>query len=429
MAAPSKNGYRKLKIEDVVFRDDLYPRDAHDPRLIEAYSENLEVMPPIEVNQRNELIDGFHRLKAHQITGAATVEAVVTETSSDAELLRLACIRNANHGYQLMVKDKQAMARQIYNAASDDDRPDLKKELPGIFSVTARTMQTWLSRIDKDIEAAKKAKAFDLWLACHTQEEIAGVVNVDRSTISTWIRNFVKIGNLSEIHKTAALFGDFEQQLYNVWKRQLKTNEVSHPGNSEQSILENLLHAYTEPFDVVVDPCAGGGSTIDVCKARFRRYHVSDLTPAITRENEIRQNDLTAQLPCVPRWNAVKLVYLDPPYWKQAEGWYGDSPSNLANMDAEAFHAELAGIVDRFAAKLQVGAKIAMLIQPTQWKAPGRGFVDHLAAVIKRVDLPIVQRVQCPYESQQATAQMVEWAKASRSWLVLSRELIVWEIG
>jgi site-specific DNA-adenine methylase len=52
-----------------------------------------------------------------------------------------------------------------------------------------------------------------------------------------------------------------------------------HFGNSEVRWLDNLLYLYTQPFDIVVDPFAGGGSTIDVCKKRFRRYWVSDRKP------------------------------------------------------------------------------------------------------------------------------------------------------
>lgn len=47
--------------------------------------------------------------------------------------------------------------------------------------------------------------------------------------------------------------------------------------------MDNLLYLYTEPFDVVVDPFAGGGSTIDVCRKRFRRYWVSDRKPIVER--------------------------------------------------------------------------------------------------------------------------------------------------
>jgi hypothetical protein len=57
-----------------------------------------------------------------------------------------------------------------------------------------------------------------------------------------------------------------------------------------------LLYLYTSPFDVIVDPFAGGGSTIDICKKRLRRYFVSDRKPIVEREKEIRTHDLTSGL-------------------------------------------------------------------------------------------------------------------------------------
>jgi hypothetical protein len=56
--------------------------------------------------------------------------------------------------------------------------------------------------------------------------------------------------------------------------------------------VDNLLYLYTKPFDIVLDPFAGGGSTIEVCKKRFRRKMFSDHKPIVERETEIRQYDL-----------------------------------------------------------------------------------------------------------------------------------------
>ncbi|MBI5249346.1 MAG: hypothetical protein HY912_07620 [Desulfomonile tiedjei] len=61
---------------------------------------------------------------------------------------------------------------------------------------------------------------------------------------------------------------EFDQPLYNIWKFKNKSNTVSHFGNSEVTIVDNLLPKYAKPFDIVVDPFAGSGSTIDVCKKR-----------------------------------------------------------------------------------------------------------------------------------------------------------------
>lgn len=225
---------------------------------------------------------------------------------------------------------------------------------------------------------------------------------------------------------------DFEVPVYNVWKQQTKTAGSRHFGNSEVTWVDRLLYLYTKPFDLVIDPFGGGGSTLEVCRKRWRRCFISDRKPVIERKAEIRQHDLTEGLPKPPSWKDVKLVYLDPPYWKQAEGRYSEDPTDLANMDLDRFHDALAKVVSDFAAKLaqcRASAHIALIIQPTQWKAPNRQFTDHAAEMIRRVKYPLAQRIQAPYESQQCTAQMVEWAKENRQVLVLSREIVVWKVG
>jgi hypothetical protein len=183
----------------------------------------------------------------------------------------------------------------------------------------------------------------------------------------------------------------------------------------------------------VVDPFAGGGSTIDLCKKRLRRYWVSDRKPIVEREKDIRRHDLiTADgeiaLPDLKgRWGDVRLVYLDPPYWRQAQGQYSTDPTDLANVDLEAFNRYLSGIVNGFAKKLTT-AHIALIIQPTQWSADERRTVDHIADMLRLVKAPLVARYSVPYESQQYNAQQVEWAKAHRRCLVLTREIVVWEV-
>lgn len=416
----------EIKVADVVFRDDLYPRIETSAVTVQKYAEDLDVLPPIEVNQRNELIDGWHRWTAHKKNGADVIRAVVTETKSDAELLERAIATNATHGLQLSQQDKRDMARRIYHATAEKERDATKKRLAKILSVSERTIREWLSRIDKDSKEARDRRIFDLWLACYSVDEIADTCGVGKATVSEICS---EAANLPESNKPAANhLTDFSPPLYNIWKQQEKTAGSSHFGNSEVRWVDNLLYLYTQPFDVVVDPFAGGGSTIDVCKKRFRRYYVSDRKPIVEREKEIRRHDLTEGLPKPPQWKDVRLVYLDPPYWIQAEGQYSNDPSDLGNMPLEEFTASLAKVIKDFSKKLTSGAVIALIIQPTQWKAEGRAYTDHIADMIRAVDLPIDMRFSVPYESQQCTAQMVEWAKAERRCLVLTREIVCWRV-
>jgi hypothetical protein len=413
-----------LKVNEIVFREDLYPRLAKVPTLVQQYTECLEVLPPIEVNQRNELIDGWHRWTAHKKADKESIAVIVTHTQSDIHLLELAIERNSAYGLQLNQEEKRDIARRIYNITPEREREGKKKHLAKILSVTERAVRDWLSRIDKDTKEARNKRIFGLWLACHTQEEIAEREGIHHSTVQEVLR---EMAELPKSAKAAAdHLTDFKPPIFNIWKQQEKSPGSSIFGNSEVRWLDNLLYLYTKPFDIVIDPFAGGGSTIDLCCKRFRRYWVSDRKPVIEREEEIRQWDIVDGLPRLPRWQDVSLVYLDPPYWKQSEKKYSDSPNDLANMSLEDFNKTLSGLVNAFGNKLPPSAHIALLIQPTQWNAPNRETVDHVADMLRLVRLPLKMRYSCPYESQQATAQMAEWAKENKKCLVLTREIIVW---
>lgn len=420
------NGHQVIDLDKVIFRTDLYPRLETSPVTVQKYADDLEVLPPILVNQRYELIDGWHRWTAHKKAKVEQIKIDVIETVSDAHLLELAIEYNASHGLQLSQEDKRNMARQIYHATPERERDEKKKQLAKVLSVSERAIRDWLGRIDKDSKEARNKRIFDLWLACYTQGEIAEMVGVTKETVSEVCQ---KMANLPESDKlTASHLTDFDPPLYNIWKQQEKSNGTKHFGNTESRWLDNLLYLYTQPLDIVVDPFAGGGSTIDLCKKRYRRYWVSDRLPVPERADQIRQHDITQGLPSLNgRWADVKLVYLDPPYWKQAEGKYSKDPTDLANMSLEDFNQALSGLIHSFAKKL-TNAYIALIIQPTQWKAPEKQFTDHVGDVLRMIKLPVDMRYSVPYESQQCTAQMVEWAKENKKTLVLTREIIIWKI-
>lgn len=440
----------KIKVNDVVFREDLYPRAQIDPATAQKYAEVTDLTPPIEINQNNELIDGRHRLTAHKKKELEFIDCFVTETKSDLDLLELSIERNNAHGYQLSSQDKKKDARTIYKLTPIEEQAEKKKSLAELLSVTPQTVNNWLKDIDQDNKDERNNLIINLWLSCHTEQEIADAVGVSKMKISRVCNSFknfeicYKSGNFDNIEDLDERFDaekeysqemsahekDFEIPIYNIWRKQNKTNDVSHFGNSEQTWVDRLLYLYTKPFDVVVDPFAGGGTTIDVCAKRLRRHFVSDRKPIIEREHEIREFDVTNGLPPLPRWKDVKLVYLDPPYWKQAEGQYSDDDADLANMTLDTFNAHLSGLIKEFGKKLKGGepSYIALIIQPTQWKSEGRIIADHIADMIKFVKLPLDARYSVPYSTEQYTPQMVNWAKENRKCLVLTREIIVWRV-
>jgi len=422
-----------ISVSEVVFREDLYPRIEHDPRLVQKYSEDLEVLPPIEVNQHHELIDGWHRWTAYRKIGAETIPVIITQTKSDVEFLSLAIERNAKHGQQLTNTDKRKMAIRLFNSgAGVSDKTYLAK----ILSVSQKTIDRYLKETEDRIKVDRDAKIFGMYLSGHTQQEIADAVGVTQKTVDNGLESLVNLDRCPKLLKIAALFeDDFKAPLYNVWRFTKSSNNVAHFGESEQTIVENLLYLYTAPFDLVVDPFAGGGSTIDICKKRLRRVWASDRKPIPERENDIRKHDIVTDgiPPLNNRWSDVSLTYLDPPYWKQAEGQYSNDAEDLANQSIEDFTRNLSNLVIEVGKRQSKGV-IALLIQPTQWRSPDRKFTDHVFDVIRAVqdsgvNLELVNRVSCPYNSEQYNPQMVNVAKDEKLLLVLTRELIVWRCG
>jgi len=420
-----------ISVSEVVFRKDLYPRIEHSQQKAQEYSENLDQLPPIEVNQHNELIDGFHRWTAHKLKSVEKIEAIVIETSSDEHLLELAIQKNAAHGLQMSQADKRKMAIRFYSIG--ERNPDRKKYLAKLLSVTVRAVQEWVADLDQAEREERKKTIQDLYLKCYTAEEIGHVVGLSKDAVEKEVSLINE--DIRSVGKVTFSEPDYAPPIYNVWAFGKKTNETQHFGNTEQRIVDNLLWLYTEPLDIVVDPFGGGGSTLDVCKARGRRCWISDRKPKPGMEDKIRTMDVCEELPSLnKRWSDVSLVYLDPPYWKQAENEYSSDSADLANMTLQEFTEKMVGVVRRFGEKMRDGSVIALIIQPTQWRAEPKGsFADHVFDIVQGVSkskkLTVENRVSCPYSSEQCTPQLVTWAKENKKLLVLSRELTVWKVA
>ena len=101
-------------------------------------------------------------------------------------------------------------------------------------------------------------------------------------------------------------------------------------------------------------------------------------------------------------------------------------------MELDQFHKTLNWFILRCSERMKSGAHIAMLMQPTQWHARDRHFSEDHTFEIRRtlLDAPLrfVKTISVPYESQQANAQQVEWAKENRDILEIGRTITVWEV-
>ncbi|MDQ3541693.1 MAG: site-specific DNA-methyltransferase [Chloroflexota bacterium] len=424
---------KNVLLSAIKFDESLYPRrDGHKPNLVQKYAETLDQIEAhkkyIAVAADGTLLDGRHRHLAYRTVANGEdreIPAFSYDVHDRGDMFDIAAQLNSTHGDQLSKQDKIDAAQKMYRQFGRT-----QDEIAQVLSASKTLVNDALRSILADERKARKKNVIDLWMRCETTAYIAEDENIDTKTV----RNIIEEWGEKYRNTKFPMFEDdgWKAPLYNIWNFHKLTNDSEHFGNSAQEIVDNLLYMYTEPFDIVLDPFAGGGSTIDVCKKRSRRYWVSDRKPIEARAGDIRQSDISEGPPPLhKRWSDVSLVYLDPPYWRQAQNQYSQDPSDLANMDLEQFYGTLVVYVKSLVSKLRKGAHIALLIQPTQWSADDRQVVDHVFDLVQRMTGSTVQykhRIICPYSTEQYNAQQVTWAKDQREVLVLNRELIVWEV-
>ena len=401
----------KIQSDKIVYREDLYPRFEPSQSTIQKYSDSIDHLPPIKLNQNMILIDGFHRWKAHLLTGINEIPYEIIETESEKEVKKLAYQLNSNHGLQLKNDEKKRFAQEMFGEMST-------KALCDVLGVSSKSIQRWTETQAKAQKEERDRQIVELYLkAWNTQDSIADILGVPQNTISVLVDN-IKKRQLSDFDK------DFKPYLYNIWNLDKQDNERKHFGAFPVQFMRNVIHYHTKPLDIVYDPFGGGGTTADVCKEMFRRYYVSDRKVIPGREKDIREHDIKDGLPDdLPK---PKLVFLDPPYWTQAEGMYSNDKEDLGNMTLDGFNQSMEylfkNISDR---KIE---KIALVIQPTQYKNNFK-WTDHIFDFDKMLSkYEIEMRYILPYSSQQYNAQMVDKAKEEQKVLGLNRDLIVWNI-
>jgi len=427
--------HETVALSAIRFDKSVYPRTKHDPALVQRYAACLAEIEAagnyITVDANLRMLDGRHRHLAYLTIYSEEPDHQVTvhvlPVSDDSEAFEVAAKLNSQSGWQMTEEDKEAAARRMYQ---QPDRRKTQAEIGAILSVSTTTVSRWLTGILEAERKAREAKMLSMWLACHTQEDIAEAVGVVQSVVAEFLQRISEkySGNDSDI------FRNFDaepeegkkspRQLYSVWNFPEATNKTRVFGSIPPEIIDNLLYYYTKPFDVVFDPFGGGGSTVDKCIERKRRYYVSDLNP-IPARSDIRKHDITTGLPGdlpVP-----DFVFLDPPYWKQAEGKYSQDPTDLGNLKTVEEFIEAIGRIAQQAKRKWNGVhtgRLALILGPC--KQDG-AYTDLAFLAYARVAkyLNPVQRIIVPYTTQVHGGAYVEGAKKKKELLYLHRDLMV----
>lgn len=76
-----------------------------------------------------------------------------------------------------------------------------------------------------------------------------------------------KFNNVGADGKTHMIFNWFD------WKRDGKDYPKIHPSQKPVSVLKRLIEIFTDPGDVVIDPCAGSGATLRAARELGRNSY------------------------------------------------------------------------------------------------------------------------------------------------------------
>jgi DNA modification methylase len=149
---------------------------------------------------------------------------------------------------------------------------------------------------------------------------------------------------------------DYPRQSYG---RRPKGNN-KYPGVTPAFVIWNLVQRYTRPGDLVLDPMAGSGTTVDVCEEEGRRVLAYDICPAHPR---VAQGD-ARRLPLPDE--CVDMVFVDSPYGDNER--YNDHPDDIGKIscEEERFYDELERVARECHRVLKPGKVLAWLIGD-QW--------------------------------------------------------------
>jgi adenine-specific DNA-methyltransferase len=142
--------------------------------------------------------------------------------------------------------------------------------------------------------------------------------------------------------------------------------DPSYRGATPSYIIWNLLERYTKPKDLVIDPCAGSGTTLDVARELGRRALGYDIAP--TRKDIFRVD--ARKLPL--ETGKADFVFIDPPYSTHLE--YSDDPRCIGKLGAAsgAYYSAMEQVLSEIHRVLRKDRHMALYVSDSYVK--GKAF-------------------------------------------------------
>lgn len=133
--------------------------------------------------------------------------------------------------------------------------------------------------------------------------------------------------------------------------------DAKYKGATPSYIIWNLLHRYTAEGDLVVDPCCGSGTTLDVARDLGRRALGYDVHPTRPDIYRVDARKLPPELT-----GKVDFVFIDPPYSTHID--YGPDPRDIGKLDAASgkYYESMRQVISEIHRVLKVGGHMGLYV-------------------------------------------------------------------
>lgn len=314
--------------------------------------------------------------------------------------------------------------KKAHKPSLNSDYPCKSKEirttdiLAAQAGVSRHKIEQAMTLWEKDPEKAQKLAETG---NCEGQSLARVVGEINRKEKATEVQKQIENG-VEEFEKV------FKLQRFDVWtiKKLDPGFGIEWPGNIPGSLVANILYYLTKPGDCILDPMAGGGVTIDVCKALGRNCLASDINPS---RPEIIQRKIEDGPPYDAAGN-MDLVFLDPPYWTLKDSDY--SSEGASGLNWSDWLKWLQVLADYSFKCLKSGGYVAALMQDNLTKNVEKGNLSKPSILsfhdeLRKSGFTFQIEISVPLTTQQISAREMEWAKLNKRLLGIRRSLLIYQ--